>query len=75
MAARRKAQAPVLDVATPPAPAMPHGWFIVNPHGTIHAVNEDDFHILIKRPGWRAATAADLERLNRHGGKQPLPKE
>jgi hypothetical protein len=82
MAARRKVKTPVQpsDIAVPeavapPAPEMPSGWFIVNARGSIHSVNEDDFHVLIARPGWRAATATDLERLNQHGGSQPFPKE
>lgn len=49
-------------------------YFIVNPAGAIHEVSFDHAQELLRKPGYRSATSAEVEKLRQAGGNQRFDK-
>lgn len=45
-------------------------YFIVNPAGAIHEVNQNHAQARLRQPGWRQATLAEVKELHARGGNQ-----
>ena len=54
----------------PPKPKEERTYFLVNPSGTIHAVDYEHAKWRLASPGWRSATADEVAKLNKAGGNQ-----
>lgn len=52
------------------AEAPARRYFLVNPKGAIHEADREHARMRLAQPGWRLATAAEVQALEDAGGEQ-----
>lgn len=55
-------------------PKAPRRYFIVNPKGAIHEVSREHARERLAKPGWRMASAAEIEIFATANGNQVADK-